>query len=433
MKKLVFAFLLVGVYVGGLMAQDRERRDSLAFTDHPHRPFLLSILEAPVLEGMSEPRIILPNVQLLCYDKTITFKTTTPSGEAQGCLFIDTEGGFMSFIPPKRGESPDCTIKPEEEKFNLTVMGLAGNSYHYFNYRNNSTLYHGVTNTGIETTQISYTHSPEPIELRKTELTKEFLGGKVKAFAYKVTDRTELWYLFGKELPDKVNFAPKKYLGNFGIGYQQAEEGLFLIMEVEGSPYDAQIVDIRDEQNCFDSRPFKPMETEIFERALESNEREKQKVEQQAQKINSEDYCAGVKQRNLQFKQEVAERKEGQLRAGQSTAQSRLGQPNQQSAATYQSFSQTMFNFDDMIQESIYDIELRICEQEKMLTYPGNANSPSTVQRIRAKIECLKQEKQGQISMKEQFAQMDAANSSYPQLPYKKLQQLSTLQKSRCN
>lgn len=412
MKKLLFLLLSL-LTVLPCFSQEEDGPDSLFFSDSPHRPFLLSILQAPVLEGMSSPRTILPNESVRCYDKTITFKTNSESMQVSGCLFIDTEDGFLSFIPPKYDRNPECVIKDQEDDFNLTVIGLAGNVFNYANYRKDGVLQHIVSTGNSETFLYAYNSTNESVSLRQTEEVKEFLDGKIKAQVYQVSGRDEKWFLFGKEFPPDLLFSPKKYLGNFGIGYQQSDKGVYLIMQVTGSGYDAEITDIKSEMNCFDSRQFIHMETAFFDNAVESINRSREKLEKKSQSLSPDDYCASLKERNIQYRQEMLTRQEGHL---QTAKQGNL----QQNTLAMQAMSQAMYNYEDLMQQQIYETELRICEQEKMLTFPANANSPGKVQRVRAKIDCLELQKARQLETKQKIRELEMQSPNDPgQIPKK--------------
>lgn len=424
MKKLIF---LIPFLTFSLLAyaQDEDELDSLAFSDSPHRPFLLSILQAPVLEGMSTPRLIVPNESILCYDKTITFKTNGEGFQVQGCLFIDTEDGFMAFIPPKYDRNPECVIKDQEEDFNLTVLGLAGNVFNYANYRKDGVLQHVVTTGNSETFLQTYTSSNEAASLQRTLETKDFLDGKIKAHVYERADRDEKWYLFGKEFPPEILFSPKKYLGNFGIGYQHTEKGLYLIMQVTGTNYEAEITDIQSEMNCFDSRPFRQMETEFFEHALESIDRNREKLDRKAESASGDDYCGSIKARNIQYKRELLAKQESQLK------QSHQGSV-QQNTSGIQGMSQAMANYEDVMQQQIYETELLICQQEKILTFPANARSPETVQRVRTKIACLEQQKAKEIQTKQKMRELEEQSPNDPMQTTKKQRLLMEVIQQAC-
>lgn len=414
MKKLMLWIPLVAFSLLAY-AQEEDELDSLAFGDSPHRPFLLSILDVPVLEPMSSPSLIVPNENILCYDKTITFKTSGESLNVNGCLFIDTEDGFMSFIPPKRERYPDCLIKDQEDDFNLTVIGLAGNVFNYQNFRKNGELQHMVSTGNSENYVYAYSATPDPISLELTEESKEFLDGKIKAWVYERQGGGQKWYLFGKEFPPALTFSPKKYLGNFGIGYHYSDKGLYLIMQVVGTGYDAEIIEIEDQMTCFDSRKFRHIETEFFNSAMESIDRKKNKLDEKAGSIDTEDYCAGLKARNIQYEQEMLSRQEASI---QQAKQGNL----QQNTTAMQAMSQGMFNYDDLIQQQIYETELEICQQEKILTFPANARSPGTVQRVRDKIQCLEQQKAMQIETQQKLLALNDQLRDDPLISQKKNQ-----------
>ncbi|MEZ4793088.1 MAG: hypothetical protein R2783_06400 [Gelidibacter sp.] len=405
--KQVFYFLVIVFSISNLMAQDPEQEeslDSLSFSDSPHRPFLLSIASAPILEGLTEPRTMVPNGGRVCYDKIISFETNGAGNLIKGCLFLDTENGFMAYIPPKPGMSPECVLKVEDKDFNLTVLGLQGNVYNYFNYIKNNTLQHGVTTGNSLDYLYVWQSNAEVTKLRHTNETKDFLGGKIKAHVYKPDGRTEKWYLFGKEYNEVVEFTPKKYLGNFGIGYQYSDSGLYIIMQVSGSNYDSEITDIKDQQACFDSAPFKNFEDELYTSGMESINQKRDKLRKKLDHIRA-DECSTLQIRNIQYEQEMLTHQE------QNLIQSQQGNL-QQNANTQQARMQLMYNYEETIQMMINETEYDICKQQQALqrSSPGN----SSHQRMVDKMECMQRKLTERKDTQQKIQQLDIQYANNP-------------------
>src|SRR5687767_12208917 len=126
MKQLPFIILCICLHTLAIAQPDPDstgpgRRD----------PWRNSMLTADVLEGRSTMTHIVPR-QRICFDKVIKIKQVTSSGVSEACLFINTRTGLIGHGPIKRSVGGVCDIKPEMEDFSLFVMGLSGNTYHYF-------------------------------------------------------------------------------------------------------------------------------------------------------------------------------------------------------------------------------------------------------------------------------------------------------------
>ena len=94
--------------------------------------------------------------------------------------------------------------------------------------------------------------------------------------------------------------------------------------------------------------------------------------------------------------------------------------------------TQAMFNYEEMIQQEIYDTELSICKQQEMLSRPANAKSPGTVQEIREKINCLEQQMAYQEQTKREIEKLNTQIPNDPLLSQKKGKLVMETMTKRC-
>lgn len=388
--------------------RDTTRRDT-SWSRSPHRPFLLSIMQAPVLEGGATAVTIVPR-ERICFDKIFKLKTQTSMGSAEGCLFINTQKGLMANTPIKRGAAPPCDLNISRPEFGLVLIGLKGNTYNYFNAKKKDRLEHWVTTSNSENYQYQFISSAESIPLTRRAESKLFVGGKVKAWAYKAEGRPETWWLFGKTEPERILMTPKKFLGSYAVGYQYTDKGLFIIMQVTAPGYSAEVTEIQDMDICFDPSPFKVFEDEQYTRGMESIVREREKLQKKESKIESGS-CASQERRSINYQKEALQRRQENLE------RSRQGH-TQQNAATQQAQAQTVINYDEVIQISIYETEINICKQQERLSRQTDANyqQSSSYRRQQEKLTCLNNQLARQKATQQQMLRV---NTQFPNQPGK--------------
>ncbi|MFM9910110.1 MAG: hypothetical protein ACKVOW_12205 [Chitinophagaceae bacterium] len=383
--------------------RDTTRLDS-SWISSSHLPYLQAVLEAPVLIGTSTPQNISPTGQKICFDKIIKLKTATSRGIGELCLFINTKIGLIGYTPVKPGEVGICDIKPEESKFNLNVIGLKGNTYNYFNTKKNGVIEHWMSTGNSQTHQYQFSYASTSMLHRKTER-RDYCDGKIKAWSYKYDGRTEEWFLFGKIFPDVLQMQPLKYLGNFGVGFQNTDKGLFIIMQMISTGIDSKIIDIRDIDICFDPAPFKIFEDESIIKQQQSISREIEKLEKDAAKAVGQE-CSELEINRINFQKSTLDRREEDLQV------SRQQNIYQSDIRTQKARADATINYNDVIQISILETKYKICRtQHHLQETQSKGGSGEGYQR---KIACLQQQLATQLRVQ---TEMEALDRQYPAEP----------------
>lgn len=416
MKRSYFLLYFFSVVCNAFAQPDTTRRDT-SWSRSPHRPFLLSIMNAPVLEDRSTAVTIVPR-ERICFDKVFKIKTQTASGPAEGCLFINTEKGLMANTPIKRGVAPVCDLNISKPDFGLILIGLKGNTYNYFNSQKNNGIEHWATTSNSENYQYQFISTPEAVPLTRRAESKLFLGGKVKAWAYKAEGRPETWWLFGKTEPERILMTPKKFLGSYAVGYQYSDKGLFIIMQITAPNYSAEVTDIQDRAICFDPSPFKLFEDEHYNRGMESIVREREKLQKKEARLET-GQCASKEMISINYQKEALNRRQ------ESLERSRQGN-TQQNVAAQQAQMQTMINYEDVIQISIYETEIDICKQQERLSRQTDASyrQSSSYRRQQEKLTCLNSQLAAQKQTQQKILRV---NTQFPNQPGKQYAEKSKL------
>lgn len=346
-----------------------------SYTTSPERPVLDEWLNVESLDGRTEPGQISNPSQKICFDKKMLVKARIPSGTGYSCIFVNTKTGLVGYTGISKTR-PSCELDINDPDFNFNIIGLKGNHFNYINSRQKGILkYHVVTsNTHRQGLVFSSVASNEPL-YRKDEQ-KEFFG-KVKAWLYKSNGRTESWWVFGKTLPEKLVAQPKKYLGLYGVGYQFAEQGLFIILQLEGTGaynYEAEILELQDIPTCFDATPFRIFEeTELAqaqENLHEAVERMDQKIRENA---GSNSPCRAFREKSLKQQKKMTEVKNLQLQ-------------HMRQGRTEQSMSSQVEFEIEQTQMMIDNAEESLCKHTEQL---ARTDSESSRQRITREKNCI--------------------------------------------
>ena len=393
-QKYLLSLILLLIVVSVVAQPDTTRRDT-SWSGSPHRAYRLSILDADVLEGRAMPVTITPTGERICFDKIFKIKTETGIGPAEGCLFINTEKGLMANTPIKRGSAGVCDINIAKPDFSLVLLGLKGNTYNYFNVKKQDRIEHWMSTGNSENYQYQFISSADNVPLNRRAESKLFFGGRVKAWAYKADGRPETWWLFGKTEPEQLVMTPKKFLGSYAVGYQYTDKGLFIILQITSATYNAEVMEIQDMDICFDPSSFKIYENENYTKQMVAIARGRQKLRIEESKIKSDD-CPGQQQRSINFQNEALNRRQENLE------RSRQGNV-QQSIPTQQAQAQNIINYEDAIQSSIYETELKICRAQKKLGEMSEQTPASSRQKQQDKITCLNRQLAAQIDTQQQI------------------------------
>lgn len=389
------AFLLLCICIHAVALAQPPRRDTTGGRNPD--PWRDRMLVADVLEGRSTITHIVPR-ERICFDKIIKIKQVTSRGISEACLFVNTTTGLIGHSPVKPGSAGNCDIKPETSDFSLFVIGLGGNTYHYFNQKKKEVIEHHVVTMNSQQYNYQFTSGANAVLKRKTE-SRTYCNDKARAMAYRVDGRSETWFLYGKHFPDEVLMTPKKFLGNYGVGYVFSDKGLFIIMQLESGPINSKIEEIRDEHTCFDPSGFKVFEEEFVTKATSSIQRKREKLDRELASVGS-GACAELKRESLQFEREMVNRQEANVNASQ---QGHIAQQ----ARTQQALGDAVMNYDDQIQLMINETKYKICRAEDQIARRRNPQSSSAQQREQEKLNCLRQALAKQINTQGQFQAMN--------------------------
>ncbi len=400
--------LLLILFVSNTLNAQRGR-DTL-WGGSPNAPFYNRILQAPVTSGETEQILIHPTARPFCFDKRIKIKSTVGSRLIEQCLYLDTKGGLVAYLPPVTGGTAEmCDIKPDEEKFVFSVMGLKGNVYTYKNQKKKNTIKHWYT-TGNSQTYLYQTPTNTGVyTLHKKTERRDYCGGKIKATAYKYDGATApTMFIFGNSYPPDINVTANKYIGNFGIGYQYTDKGLYIIMEMQSSGYTCKITDIEDVDVCFNPAPFQFLEGEMVTKQTESNNKEREKIERDAAKATGP--CASEKMAVIEFRRENLRKQEENLQNSQ--------QGNVYQNVNTQKAYANMMDPLTSIQGSILETKVSICNTEQSIQRSPNNN------RAQEKLSCLRTQLRQLMSTE---TQMRAIDTRYTNEPSKALLEKSRL------
>jgi hypothetical protein len=305
MKRKIIIVCITGLILteSSVKAQNTPRRDTV-WGGWSNQLYYNSILNAPVATGETQPINIIPNQGPLCFDKKITIKSTVGRTVIEQCLYLDTRGGLLAFLKAAGSTSNNrCEIRPDDENFSFSVIGLKGNAYLYSNIKKNNIMQHWVS-TGNTQTYVNQANSNTgTYSLRNKQITQRYYNGKIKATAYKFdSPNSPLLFLFGKTYPPTLNVTANKYIGNFGIGYQYTDRGLYIIMETKSSRFTCEITSIEEVNTCFDPSPFNLKEDEFVRKQRERFLKEREKLDRDEARIRDNDACSAAERNIIVFK-----------------------------------------------------------------------------------------------------------------------------------
>src|SRR5690606_8798709 len=116
----ILLVLLTGLLIAtqGLAQGRRNSRDSIGVI-----PWRNAIKQAPVLTGRTEPRIIVPHEQPLCFPMEFDLKINIPGKTVEQAMFINASTGVIGYLPP-HSDGLVNILFPELVDFSFFVMGL---------------------------------------------------------------------------------------------------------------------------------------------------------------------------------------------------------------------------------------------------------------------------------------------------------------------
>jgi hypothetical protein len=410
MKNYCIIILSIVFAVSRLNAQP-PHRDTIVWAG---TEFNNAILRATVVTGESPAINIVPNGTNLCFDRQVKMKmTTSRSSIVEQCLYFNTTDGYVAYLPPRTASTGGlCDIKPNEKDFQFSVIGLKGNVYNYHNIEVKDGITKSWVSTGnTQTHQYGMTSPGVTAMLHKKTEIRTYCGGRIRAWAYKFDGSPTTYYLFGKTYPPGINVASNKYIGNFGIGYQQTDKGLYMIMEMETTGgFDTKITDVAEVSTCFNPAPFQIQEDEFMRKGTEDLQREREKIDRDEANIRSDDECAAQRQNIIVFRRAQLRIQEQNLRT---IPQGNVYQ-DQRVQHAYTSMMDPLF----IVQGDILNVQLSICTNESAQSKHPGANQYAE------KIACL----QGQLGrLHAAESQMGALDAAYATQPGKAMAEKSRL------
>ncbi len=398
-----------------LVAQAQPPRDTV-WGSFPDQEYYNHILRATAVSGETQQIIIAPNERPFCFDKKITVHSTfgTRGVSVDQCIYLDTKGGLVAYLKPSKSRGGDlCDIKPDDKDFSFSVMGLKGNIYIYHNTENKGQIKHWVStgNTQEHVYENNNANNTNQYTLHKKGERRDYCDGKIKATSYKYDGATApTMFLFGKTYPPDINVTPNKYLGNFGIGYQYTDKGLYLILENVASGYTCKITSIEDVNVCFNPAPFQKQEEEFRTNANDDLQKEREKLDKQERDAANSPDCSSEKLALVSFRKEQLRKQEQNLR---NSNHGNVYQDNVTQKA-YMGMMDPLVS----VQEGILSTKVSICSIEADIRKHPNDNT------LQGRLNC-KQDMLGKLMSAE--SEMRALDTQYANSPAKALAEKSKL------
>lgn len=388
MKK-IFLVTVTMVIALVSLGQGGEHRDSIAIMR-----WRSAVRRAPVLTGTAAPRIIVPHEQPLCFNMEFDLKITTPAKMAEQCMFVNASTGVIGLLPPHTDGLVNILF-PELADFSFQVMSMTGNAYHYHNNKGkNNTIEKWVTtgNTDHDPYRQMAGMFSGTVDLQRKNLTETYCNGRMRATAYRFSTQPDMtWFLFGDRYPEKIH--PRKFLGNLGVGYLQADEGLFVITEFRTTGYSCRVTNLEVTNACLNTAEFKEQESEFQNQQAANNRKEMDKLEKAADNVSGP--CAAERLDLINFKKEQVYKREEALRQARA---SNVHQPNSEAQRSMASLMDPLV----VVQENILSTKAEICRAEH-----GSAKA-------REKLGCLNTQLSQLMRLEEELRALDARHANEP-------------------
>lgn len=391
-----------GILLFGLMIVFMPLQAQVVIEPNPsyinpaHRPFFDELLDGD--EYLDEPAPEPPSVNDICFDKKIKIKVTSNKGPVETCMFVNTKIGLVGYSELKPNSAGICDILTGLPDFKFNILGLKGDLFNYSNRMQKGRLVHTKTRYKNARRVDEHSAAEEGILYKKDD-SREFLGGKIKAWLYQYENGQTQYYVFGKTLPDKIVMAPLKYLGLYGVGYQYSEEGLFIIMAIEKDGFESYIMEMENVPTCFNHTLFTFLEEQSYTNQNETIENEQTRLDEL--KERSQSPCLGLKQQKIDFKKKALQKNK-----------EKYDEVKQNPRATQyqrdQAEGNLQMNFEDAIDEEMLKTKIKICDLETRIANQNRAASNGSLENL---LQCQRDLLRQQQNLKEQIKNVD---SQYP-------------------
>jgi hypothetical protein len=311
-------------------------------------------------------------------------------------MLMNTGMGLVGLLPPSNNGLINM-IMPEIQEFTFSVISLKGNVYRYFNKKGrNSALDHFVSTGNTQTYQYQQTNNQlsDSVALyRKTE-SGSYCNGNMTARAYRLQNGGPTWFIYGDRFPEKLH--PKKYMGNYGVGYLYTEEGLFIVTELRSDAYQCKVTDIQNSNACLNTSPFVVMEDKFNTNRAADLQQEQENLNRQA--VRRTEGCVAEQTELLNFRREVQRQQEENLR--RSKEGNIYQDPHAQKAML------GMMDPLTSVQDGILQVKLNICQTHRSMA----TASEDALQGLANKMACLNQR---MAALQQAEVQMRALDTQY--------------------
>ncbi len=401
-NKIELSIIKNGIILFGLLIAFVQSKTQVVIEPNPsytnpvHRPFFDELLNTD--EFLDEPLPEPPSENDICFDKKIKIKVTSNKGPVETCMFINTKIGLVGYSELKLNSAGICDILTGLPDFKFNILGLKGDLFNYSNRLQKGRLVHSKIRYKNARRVDEHSAAEEGILYKKDD-SREFLGGKIKAWLYQYENGQTQYYVFGKTLPDKLVMQPLKYLGLFGVGYQYTDEGLFIIMAIEKEGYESYIMEMENVPTCFNHTIFRSMEEQSYTNQNENIEREQTRLDEL--KNRSQNPCLGLKQQRIDFKKKALQKNKEKYDQVKQNPRSTQYQRDQAEG-------NLQMNFEDAIDEEILKTKIKICDLETRIANQNRAANNGTLENL---LQCQRDYLRQQQNLKERIKNVE---NQYP-------------------
>lgn len=248
----------------------------------------------------------------ICYDYKVYFEGNYNGKHVYGCMLVNSEMGInISFGFDDRHQY-NCDYNFNDPFFNAYMYTLKGFNYTYYNRavpgRGREVLKHYVREGLTSSTSMERKFLDEEFELvgEIKEIGREHSYKAVK-YKGKVTG-TYVWFHVTAPLPSHIKVY--EYLGAYGVGFANTNEGTTLILGFEDMRNNTFITDVKylEARECFHPHMFVKDQTHLLPEMEESFSKLENDTRIKKDKISSTEPCPDLKEKFLTVKQEYAQK-----------------------------------------------------------------------------------------------------------------------------
>lgn len=383
----------------------RHERDTLHFATAAN-----DMMDGPIVRGTAQPVVLSPVRHPFCFDETIDIEIIIGSHIMEQAMFMNNDEGYIGFTRPGvNGRGAIDMIIPEILDFTFCVFGYKGNVYTYHNKKGNNAgeIIHEVMTGNTETYKYQLADAMTTAPLARKNEQRTYCGGQATATAYKLPDQPTLWFMYGNRYPAQLHV--RKYFGGFGVGVVSADEGIYVIMELQAGTMHSIIKNIEKFRQCFDPSGFVMIEDEFRRKRRAELEAEAEKIERHADQAAGANSCRSQRMAIVEFEREQNRRGFAAL---DSTTHGNIYQDK-----TAQKGYMSMMDPLVSVEGGILQCNLSICSLHEALV---RKYTPETA----AKLQCNEDMLQRLVNISQRMRDLDRQYASNPALANAKKSQL---------